>query len=201
MTLLQQSRYDQLLRRVGDLKGAGSKVADVLTELFPMFDVESNRAELQLLSGTRLCMGSTRQANVAAVTSRSQLFNPPDSGVIAVVTHVWAVSDPTLVPINVTMIIAFTGSPTLTDLFRDGRLGIAANPTCQTGVIQDAVVTTPTLRFNSPPTVMAELSDENGIMVLSPGTGIEVGTQLVNRELDVSYLWRERVAEPSELNF
>ena len=201
MTELQQNRYDQLLRRVGDLKGPGAKVNDVLSELFPMLDVETNRAELQLLSGTRLCMGSTRQANVAAVTSRSQLFNPPDSGVIAVVTHLWAVSDPTLVPINITMIIALTGSPTLTDLFRDGRLGITANPSLQTAVIQDAVVTTPTLRFNSLPSTAVDLTDENGIMVLSPGTGLEVGTQVVNRELDVSYLWRERIAEPSELNF
>ena len=39
MSQLQQSRYDQLLRRVGDLKGPGSKVNDVLHELFPMFDL------------------------------------------------------------------------------------------------------------------------------------------------------------------
>ena len=176
-------------------------VADALSELFPMLDVETNKAELQSLSGSRLCMGSTDQAAVAAVTSRSQLFNPVDSGMIAAVTSIYVSFDTNVVPFNLTLITTVTGSPTLTDLFRDGRLGLTANPVIQTLVIADAVVTTPTLQFNPLARTLVHLEDENGLFVLGPGSGIELGTQLVNRELTVSYLWRERVAEPSELSF
>jgi len=44
------------------------------------------------------------------------------------------------------------------------------------------------------------LQDQNGIVVLAPGSGITFNTAETNRTLLVSFFWRERAAEPSELN-
>ena len=83
MTQLQQNRYDQLLRRVADLKGPGSKVNDVLTELFPMIDVENPPAELLVLMGSRIAIGSINQpAPGALLFEQHMLSNPVGSGAI-----------------------------------------------------------------------------------------------------------------------
>ena len=201
MTLIQQNRYDQLLRRVGDLKGGGSKVADVLTELFPMFDVESNRGELQLLSGMRLCMDSTNQAATPGSTSRSQLFNPANSGVIGIVTSLYVDNVATSATINLTTTIVPFVTAAGVGLFRDTRLGTTGTPSLQARADVTVAVTAPTLVFHILPDTPLKLEDENGIIVLAPGTGIEIGSAATDRALTVDYFWRERVAEPSELSF
>ena len=44
-------------------------------------------------------------------------------------------------------------------------------------------------------------TDENGVCVLAPGTGLDIGIDDSGDTLSFSFYWRERVAEPSELNF
>jgi len=68
VTELQQNRYDQLLRRVGDLKGPGSKVNDVLQELFPTIDVENVPGELLFLMGTHIGLGVLPSPAVSVIS-------------------------------------------------------------------------------------------------------------------------------------
>ena len=43
------------------------------------------------------------------------------------------------------------------------------------------------------------LEDENGVAVLAPGGGFEIGSAAGVNTLFYSFYWRERPAEPSEL--
>lgn len=197
---LNQSRYDQLLRRVGDLKGPGSKVSTALEDVFPTLDVESNRGELQLLSGMRLCVGALSLAPVALNSNRIQVFNPVASGVIAAVTTVLVSSDTSInIRIATTAIALTTGSGV--EVFRDRRLGVTSRPTCQ--IRQDATVALTDANFNI--ALLAgetlPITDENDVGILPPGSGLEVGTSVVNVRLTATILWRERTVEPSEINF
>jgi len=197
---LQQTRYDKILRRVGDLKGPGSKVAEVISELWPVLDVERVPGELLALGGTFLCIGAARVLATAAVVGHVQLFNPVGSGKIITVTQmmmsarnqtglVWGL-------VNVALPTDENNS-----IFRDPRLGLFSRATGQ-------VRTSNVLAGQAPNVGRAEvlasepltIKDENGVMVLPEGTGLEASTTGTNQSIAVSYEWRERIAEPSELN-
>jgi len=199
-TEIQQTRYDQLLRRVGGLIGPGSKVSEVISELFPMIDVERIPGELMLLGGTRLCVGAVTRTGTATFRPRVQLFNPVDSGVLITCSSF-------IVDSNTRQRIRWntdnTQQPTGTGFqrFRDRRLGLTALPTG--GIFSDALVAI----VNSDGQVLLEqdhhttIEDPNGIAVLPPGSGLAVGGDVVNSSIGVTFYWRERSAEQSELNF
>jgi len=197
---LQQNRYDQLLRRVGDLKGPGSKVNDVLHELFPVIDVERVPGELLLLGGTQLCVGATIVGALAANSSRCQVFNPVGSGKLATVTQVifGTRTSTSLFRLSPVTIALTTGIGV--ESFLDVRLGRTARPACQIRTLQSVALTDATIQINSLNNTMYTLENENSVCVLPPGTGFECGNASNNRELIVTFFWRERVAQPSELN-
>ncbi len=199
-TELQQARYDQLLRRVGDLKGPGSKVSEVLTELFPVISVEDVPLELMVLQGWRAAMISVGRTAAVAQVVATNLFNPVGSGVIAVVERIlWRNTVSDTIEFDIVQ-NTLTGGQTK-GLFRDSRLGgdrlSTLFATSQTGVGTDAI-----LGIFTVGDVESELADRNGLFVLSPGNGVQVGqAATTNETLVVNYLWRERTAEPSELSF
>jgi len=197
---LQQARYDQLVRRVGALYGGGSKVTEVLPELFPVLDLENLPMELRLLAGWRSAMIAVqRLAGVGDVVS-ANLFNPVGSGIIAVVERVFwrlnATDD-----VNITIVQSQLSGGFTKGLFRDSRLGgdrlSTLGATTQTGV-----ATTGILTLVSPADVLHRLEDDRGLFTLSPGNGLQIGYKVVtNKLLVVNFMWRERTAEQSELNF
>ena len=200
MTEIQQGRYDALLRRVADLKGPGSKVNDVLEELFPCFDVEKLPAELYILAQTDLCMGGGRVAAVAAQSCRGQIFNPAGSGkvitvtqagvgAIAIATIRWGRRDTPLV------------GNLATQIFRDVRHPLGNLPTGQIRFEQSLAMANANGQTRILPNTPFKLTDTNGIAVLTEGTGFEIGLSTVNQDLHFYFYWRERVAEPSEVNF
>ena len=197
---LQQTRYDQLIRRVGAIIGPGSKVAEALSELFPVIDVERVPGELLLLGGTNLCFGSAIVTAVVGETSRIQLFNPVSSGKLITVTLCIVSSD---TPKEVRY--ARTSTPLLsgvgTELFRDTRLPATARPVGQIRSDTTVALTDANGRFRMLASTPIFLTDQNSVMVLSPGNGLEFGPQDTNEDLEVTFHWRERVAEQSELNF
>lgn len=200
MTELQQSRYDALLRRVGDLKGAGSKVNDVLEELFPTLDVETNKAELQSLTRTALGFGSVNLAGTVTLAPKAQIFNPAGSGKILVVTQAIISADADQIMrwgMNNSALSGGSGA----EVFRDTRLGLTSRPTGQVRFEQSAALAQGTGSMLVLASSPLKLSDENGIAVCSPGFGFEVGNTNLNTRINVTFYWRERVAEPSELNF
>jgi len=199
LTELQQSRYDQLLRRVGDLKGPGSKLNDALEELFPTIDVENVPGELLFLSGTLLAYaGAVFQSSVGDIQI-IQLFNPDGSGKLVTLTTltVSGASQQLELGISATELASNPG----VQAPRDVRAGVLLRPTAslressQVGGIAD------TLQLQALNNVTLTLSDPNGVAVLSPGTGFSVQSTLTATQLIVNFFWRERVAEPSELNF
>lgn len=200
MTELQQNRYDRLLRRVGGMIGPGSMVNDVLTELFPMFDVENMPGELLRLSGTRLGMGTdTFNATVAEIP-KIQLFNPVDSGLLVTLTTLVITQGVAAELVR----FAFTSSALTNNIgntpFRDTRDGIGLSTVAQVRSLSSAAGVASHFSYRSLADTAVQFHDNNGVCVLGPGTGITIATQNTNRSLTVAFMWRERVVESSELN-
>jgi len=200
VTEIQQGRYDALLRRVADLKGPGSKVNDVLEELFPMFDVENLPAELYILGRTDLCMGGGFLAPVAAQAGRGQIFNPEGSGKVMTVTQAgltasgvgiirWGRRDTPLT------------SNLSTQIFRDVRHPLGNLPTGQIRSQTSVALANASGQAHSLANTPFALKDPNGLAVLTEGTGFKMGFSTVNLNVTFYFYWRERVAEPSEINF
>lgn len=199
MTELQQNRYDQLLRRVGDLKGPGSKVNDALTELFPVIDVERVPGELLILGGIDICAGQNELTSAVGQRANIQLFNPAGSGKIMTVTRFACFT------LATTQIFWGTQNVALTtlinsQLFRDTRRAFNTRPSGE--IRNQSVAAGPvafgTARFIATDTFQFE--DHNGVAVLSPGLGLTIADISTNTVMNVTFYWRERVAEPSELN-
>ena len=199
MTQLQQNRYDQLLRRIGDLKGPGSKVNEVLEELFPILDVENAPPELLALSGWRTAWQSTERLSAAGEFSKSQLVNPAGSGILVACTRIDLLVDPVSVvqlEIDTTL---FSGA--VSGLFRDSRFGVPRATAAQVASESSVVAVGGGLRLLLQQDENFSIRDDNGIVVLTPGTVLNVGSTSAAIKLLVNYFWRERIAEPSEINF
>ena len=196
---LQQARYDQLIRRVGALYGGGSKVTEVLAELFPVIEVENTTPELLTLSGWRLAWQQISQSAVVAQTSKVQLANPVGSGVLIAVTQISIRTD-ALENVQIEATDTLLTSAAIRGLFRDGRVGVQratvgqlrSDPNLPTGA---------GLRLLVQGNEEFNVRDDNGLVVLSPGTALDVGTVTTNVLISVNFFWRERQAQASELNF
>jgi len=198
---IQQNRYDMLIRRVGGLIGPGSKVSEVISELFPMFDVENMPGELLRLAGTRLCMGGGTLAAVAAQAGTAVLENPANSGVLATIERVdFGAGGNLTLRWGVQAGFRATAVAIGTEDFRDTR-DVAPNfPVCNVRQINEVALangTNQTRLLNN-----AHWINEapNGVAVLAPGTSFEIGSGNNNVGIFYGFTWRERVAEQSELN-
>jgi len=196
---LQQARYDQLVRRVGGLYGGGSKVTEVLPEMFPVLELENTTPELIALSGWRTAWQSTERPAPVGMTSSSQLSNPAGSNVIAVVTQIICSGDVAFV-FGAEIQTVSLGGVEVRGLFRDSRFGVPRN-TALTVQSVDGGVVGGGLRLQVPAADQVFLKDDNGIVVLTPGARLSVGALNDGVRLTVNYFWRERAALDSEINF
>lgn len=195
---IQQNRYDRLIRRVGGIIGTGSKVSEVLTELFPMIDVETDRGELQFLSGTQLCFGGGITGPTANVAPKFQLFNPAGSGKLVTITRVMFTCNASAVH-RWGRSTAVFGSAIGTETFRDTRNAINTFPTSDIRQLEEAALAAGTNQVQQAGNSATIIEDINSVMVLAPGTGFEIGSGNNNVKATFAISWRERVAEPSEL--
>jgi len=175
-------------------------VNDSLNELFPMIDVETQNAELAFLATWRLAFGSTLQGALAANQNVSQIFNPVDSGMLVVLERVDILTNT-----DQNIEYALTTTP-LTNFtanvgFRDTRGVISSLPVTQLRDVQQpgSIATFGIIFALDLGTFTME--EKKGMFVLAPGTGLSFSTTTVNTSLNITYTWRERVAEPAELNF
>jgi len=196
---LQQTRYDQLIRRVGAIIGPGSKVAEALSELFPVIDVERVPGELLILGGTAICIGTGELTSDVAETPHIQLFNPVGSGKLITVTR-FNTGNATNMQVRYAVNNVARADGLGTERFRDSRLGLVSRPVGQ--IRSESLVAFVDQDGAYRPQInhLHFVSDENGVAVLSPGFGLEVGNQNTNSLLECTFFWRERVAEQSELN-
>ena len=197
---LQQARYDQLVRRVGSLYGGGSKVVEVLPELFPILDLENLPLELRILAGWRSAMIAVSRTAGVGETVAANLFNPVGSGIIAVVERVlWRTNASDVIEFDIVQ-SQLTGGFTK-GLFRDSRLGGDRLSTLG-GTTESPASTDGILRLFTTDATLTRLEDDRGLFALSPGNGLQLGyAAATNSLLTVNFFWRERTAEQSELNF
>ena len=197
---VQQTRWDRLIRRVSGSIGPGSRVSETLSELFPVLDVERVPGELLLLGGTQLCMGAAQVTGAAGETPRLQIFNPVDSGVLITVTLLLISGGATLNNRVATTITALTTGAG-TEVFRDRRIALISRPVGQIRTDSTVAFTDAHLLFTTQASVTTLLTDENGLAVLPPGSGYEVGNNTAASTIRGSFFWRERPAEEAELQF
>lgn len=201
MTAIQQNRYDALLRRVADLKGPGSKVNDVLEELFPVLDVERVPAELLFLMGTKVVFGGGQITGVAGQAPRAQVFNPVGSGKLVTVTGVYATLDGTGGQFRWGIVIIPFATSINTEIIRDSRGGAAQRGSAAIRQLSSVALAPGTGQVRLPQATLLKLDDPNDLAVLAPGSGFEIGGATLAQTLNYTFYWRERQAEPSELNF
>ena len=198
---IQQNRYDQLLRRVGGLIGPGSKVSEVISELFPMFDVENMPGELLRLAGTRLCLGGGALAGVAAESPTAVLENPAGTGMLLTLERVDIGTDTSMiVRWGVQNGFRATAVAIGTEDFRDVREFAPDQPTANVRQISEAALPNGTNQSRLSANRNLVLDPPNGVCVLPPGTSFEIGSGTNNVGIFYGFSWRERVAEQSELN-
>jgi len=197
---LQTPRYDQIMRRVGGVIGPGSKVSEVLSELFPVFDVENMPAELLILGGWRLGFGSELMDATAANNGHIQLFNPVGSGKLTVLTQVMFsgnFSQEYRFDITATALTNATGN----ERVRDTRQSIIERPVAQVRNVFSTFTAGNSGRITALANITERLMDVNEVVVLGPGTGFTISTSVVNTDIRTSFFWRERIALQSELLF
>lgn len=199
-TELQQNRYDQLVRRVGGLIGPGSKVSEVLAELFPMIDVENVPPELRVLGGTALAFRSTAITAGAGDENASQLENPVGSNVLITVTSI-IVTVTTASSVNMTLAAAQLANTNGFGQFRDPRAAASGGGAAVGNTrIETGLLINPGARVVVAGNTPFVVTDPDGICVLPPDSRFTVGIPSLQQTLTVAYFWRERVAEESELN-
>jgi len=197
---IQQNRYDQLIRRVGGLIGPGSKVSEVLSELFPMFDVENMPGELLRLAGTRICMGGGGLAALAATSPTAVLENPANSGILATIEQV-NVGSSSNTSIRWGVLNGFRGTAVAigTEIFRDSREFTPDQPVCNVRQIAEVPLASGINQTRHSAQTNFTLAPPNGVCVLAPGGSFEIGMATQNLDFFYGFTWRERVAEQSEL--
>lgn len=186
------------MRRVADLKGPGSKVNDVLTELFPVLDVERAPAELALLSGARICMGSAFVgAGGAGNFTTLFLRNNGDSGVIARLFYL-SVGAPDG---NILLGPSLNSAPVVgATANADGRV-FGEGPTLQLqGNNNNLVVGATFLTLITGANAFVQFEPPVAVSVITPGTAFSVGAATANVGVRLNVMWVERPAQPSELN-
>jgi len=194
-----QGRYDRLLRRTTAQVGFGSKVGEALEDLFPTLDVENVPGELLRASGWILGMGRIDRTSAVGETNVQQIFNPAGSGHLITLTSVY-------ISCNSNTAVSWGASFT--------ELADASNPGQQRDTRDEEIRETVALfqrqdngggvvggiaiiSANTP----LHLFDPNGIAVLAPGSAFRISTAGTNIRLATGWVFRERVAEPEELNF
>jgi len=197
MTEIQQNRWDRLIRRSAGVVGGGSQVNDTLNELFPIMDVENVPGELLALMRIDLGMCSSLLSAVLLDRNHHQLFNPTGSGALLVVTTV-EMESPTAQFMRFSNFIGEQATPAGNERRRDTRAGVLANLVAQQRTGQSTLSGGLDFRMRLEAGVGRTFTDENGIAILFPGTGLTISTEVVNTASVVGFMWRERTFEPSE---
>jgi len=196
---VQQTRWDRILRRVAGSIGPGSRVSETLSELFPVIDVERVPGELLLLGGTQISNGGGQLAAIAGESPTAQLFNPADSNVLVTITGVY-VAFTILGTVRWGTTAVQRGTVISTQVVRDTRVAAPTLPVAQVSQESAVALATGTNQTRILANVNLKLEDPNGVAVLAPGTGFEIGNVTVASTIVYSFYWRERPAEQSELS-
>lgn len=197
---IQGGRWDKFLRRLFPIKDRS--IAPILaSELVGQVVVQEWSTEMYKLRGDNLAVAMGAIGPIALEFSHIKIRNPQLSGNLVIVERLMITTGA-----NLTVVAAFEGieiagfTPIATS-FRDSR----SNSATLVGNTV-AVVSTNTDLAQLGGTAVARWqvlstdSKESAFpLVLGPGSGMIIRAATVNIGLRVTLFWRERVAEPSEL--
>ena len=165
-----------------------------------MLDMENMPGELLRLSGMRLGFGGGTISGAGGTSGKAQLFNPVGSGHIVILTSaIWGLTSNSTFRWG-TNSVALT-THLATQILRDTREISPVRPVAQVRTQIAAALAEGTNQTRVLANQMNTLHDENSQIVLAPGTGFEMGPTTNAISMLFSFYWRERVAEPSEINF
>src|SRR5258708_893380 len=197
-------RYNRYRQKLFVLKG-GPPSAQRASEVMPTFSFFTG-VENRYLEGWDRFGNSSSQAGVAAVTSGIRLRNPLGSGTIAVVEKIFvhnaagAVDQPLLqigaIAVDLNTITTMTG----VRLDSRGR----PNPTLinsRSAAVSAVNLTANLLQYalNANTQNFDLLVFEEQEITMLPGDALQVISNTVNTQMSVSFFWRERALEESEL--
>jgi hypothetical protein len=197
-------RYNRFLQKLFVLKG-GPPSAQLASEVMPVFPFFTG-VEHRYLEGWDRFGNSSSQAGVAAVVSGIRLRNPLASGTIAVVEKIFvhnaaaAVDQPLLqigaIGTDLNTITTMTG----VRLDSRGR----PNPTLinsRSAAVSAVNLTANLLQYalNANTQNFDLLVFEEQEITMLPGDALQVISNTVNTQMSVSFFWRERALEESEL--
>jgi len=195
-------RFNRLLQKFLSTKG-GALITDVGGEIISVFPFFFGR-EVRFLEGWETFAVNMSVAGVAANLSSVRLRNPPSSNVVAVLEKVACFSTTAGDNPMLTM-----GSPAAADLAIAGTSPVGldvrgrAIGTCiVSGKNSNAVLNgSNVLRgaYNAPNTPYEFLNTDSQELPLLPNEFYEISSEIVNQNIFVSWLWRERALEDSEL--
>jgi len=196
---IQQTRYDRLLRRVAGIIGPGSKVGEVLTELFPTIDVENVPPELLILMGTNAAFGGGTITGAAGEAAKMGLFNPPGSSQVITLTDVTVGQDSTSSVIRWGFNTNELATQIQTEVFTDKRNPLVQLPVGRVSTESAVALASGTGQVRLLNNTPLHLSAKNGLAILRPGIGWEVGLLTQAAAIFVTFYWTERTMEASEL--
>jgi len=163
-----------------------------------MFDVENVPAELLLLSGARLCAANLfLAAGGPTFFSTGLLRNNAGSGTIARLIEISVTAVQQNLVLGPTLNSAAT---TGTRAFVDGRVFGEGTTLITMGSNNNLVIGSFFYAVNTGADGTVIYRPPVAISVISPGTAFSVGCAAVDTALNLSFLWIERQAQPSELN-
>jgi len=199
MGRVQTARHDGLLRRLFSIKGGGSLLAETLGDAFPVIQLEGGPIELLRLAAWEIGLVGQNRTSAVGETLGLQLFNPAESGKLVIPTTIFlSTGGESTFFLGVTAVALATA---VVGRQRDTREGVLARTVAiaRSGVDTVPPVGAGPIRILSPETF--KIHDQDGLAVLAPGPGltlVSITTNIVGR---VMWFWRERITEPSELNF
>jgi len=196
---IQQNRYDRLIRRVAGIIGPGSKVSEVLTELFPVLDVESVPAELLILAGTNTSFGGGTILGVAGQSARMGVFNPAGSNTICTLTDVYVTSNASGETVRWGLSITELATQTAVELFTDTRNALVQRPVGRIGQESSVALAPATGQIRTLANTPFHLEGKNEICTLRPGIGFQIGLTTNALRINCAFYWRERPMESSEV--
>lgn len=198
---VQQGRWSKLIRRSGAIIGPGSKLTEVLPELFPVMDLENVPGELLILGGTFTCFGGGNIVGAVAQSPKCQLFNPVGSGKLMTITRATCGAVVDAVVRFGYSTVALTGGIG-TQQFTDKRFLLGQLPVGEIRTESAVALAAGTGQIRVLADTSIEISnDKDTLGTLLPGFGFEMGITDTNTTIFFNYFWRERNFEESEVNF
>lgn len=197
---MQVGRYNAILHKLLAMK-EGAPAPTLAPDILPVLVLESDRPEWAYLGGVALASAGAERAGVALQVAHLQIFNPVGSGALVIVNELVLASDNSAV-------IQWGVTPTA--MATNETVGGAAD----TRLLSPIAVRNVAAQIRSDSTVgllgmsytlgTIRVITNQGIVipqdvVLAPGTGLLVSNRAIAALLQVTFIWRERAFEPSEV--